>query len=430
MSLTGAILMNVNLMVGASAFIGPGMMAQYADKASFYGWIFAALIFFPVVWCIAQITKHFPGKGSFYSYPTHTISRTAGFLSGWVYFLGYVSIGAMQLFSLNEILARNFDFSLFKNHSLGFSVMLLAALLCLAMLSIHIIDRIQSSATVFKVTPLLIGVISLLFYFDPSTTPFITQTSPLILIPTIPMAVFGFWGFEGVCSISHLVQDSKKNAGRAIMFGFIVAVSVYCLFHLSVLSIMGPKALAAYGAANFVNYMGISSPFILKLLNVTVLSAIIVAHINAIFGGLVANSAMFCAMAEEKLLFMSGPLSRRMKKTHRPIGTALAHVFGIIFCTVALGNKEILTAMSNLGVLIAFFMAVMALFVVQKKRGERIGQMVSLLGFGSCAALSYYSWQAIGVNTMARIVAASPLIIIMILGYVMFQHTQRSQRTQ
>jgi hypothetical protein len=193
---------------------------------------------------------------------------------------------------------------------------------------------------------------------------------------------------------------------------------------------MGPKALAAYGAANFVNYMGIGSPLVLKFLNVTVLSAIIVAHINAIFGGLVANSAMFCAMAEEKLLFMSGPLSRRMKSTHRPIGTALAHVLGIIFCTVALGNKEILTAMSNLGVLIAFFMAVMALFIVQKKRGERIGQMVSLLGFGSCAVLSYYSWQAIGVNTMARIVAASPLIIIMVLGYVMFQHTQRSLRTQ
>ena len=305
MSLTGAILMNVNLMVGASAFIGPGMMAAYADSASFYGWIFAAIIFFPVVWCVAQITKHFPGKGSFYSYPKNTISSTAGFMSGWVYFLGYVSIGALQLMSLNNILTTQFDLPFIANNTILFDTFLIGGLLALSLLSINLIDRIQSAGTIFKLTPLIIGVVSLLYFFSPAKTPFITQLSPSILIPTIPMAIFGFWGFEGVCSISHLVENSEKNAGRAIMFGFITAVSIYCLFHLSLISIMGAKALKIFGAAAFINYMGITSPFLLNTLNILVLSAIIAAHINAIFGGLVANSAMFCAMAEEKLLFLS-----------------------------------------------------------------------------------------------------------------------------
>lgn len=420
--------MNVNLMVGASAFIGPGMMAGYAGSASFYGWIFAAVIFFPVVWCIAQITQYFPGKGSFYSYPKNTISRTAGFLSGWVYFLGYVSIGSLQLMSLNEVLIKQFDVPFIENHTLAFNILLVGSLLALSMLSINVIDRIQSSATIFKISPLIIGVVSLLYYFSPAKTPFVTETSPAILLPTIPMAIFGFWGFEGVCSISHLIQDSERNAGRAILIGFTTAVSIYCLFHLSLISIMGADALKEFGAAAFINYMGIKSATTVHVLNVTVISAIIVAHINAIFGGIVANSAMFCAMAEEKLLFLSSLLSRRMPTTQRPYGAGIMHCLGIFFCITILANKEVLNAMSNLGVLIAFFFAIISLLVVQQKGKQFVGQVVSILGLASCMLLSYYSWQIMGVSTAARLAAAAPLGVIMVLGYFMFMHTQRGMK--
>lgn len=45
MSLVGAILMNVNLMVGASAFMSPGYMTQYAETTSFNHWLFAGPLF-------------------------------------------------------------------------------------------------------------------------------------------------------------------------------------------------------------------------------------------------------------------------------------------------------------------------------------------------------------------------------------------------
>lgn len=427
MSLTGAILMNVNLMVGASAFIGPGMMAQYADSASFYGWIFAAALFFPVVWCISKITAHFPGKGSFYSYPSNTISQTAGFMSGWVYFLGYVSIGAMQLTSLNELILRKFEFPFLQHYPFFFNMLIVGILMTMALLSINVIDRIQSSATIFKITPLIIGVVSLLYYFSPAKTPAIWQTAPQLLIPTIPVAIFGFWGFEGVCSISHLIENSKENAGRAILYGFLTAVSIYCLFHLSMLSIMGPKALKTFGAESFVSYMGLGSPLATHALNVLIVSAIIAAHINAVFGGMVANSSMFCAMAEDKLVFLSSLFSTRMPKTDRPLGALALHCLGIMFCITVFSGKEVLTAMSNLGVLIAFFMAIASLIVVQQKRNELIGLVVSALGLGSCSVLAYCSWQIMGISTAARATAAAPLIIIMLLGYIMFLHAKRVQ---
>jgi len=147
MSLFGATLMNINLMVGASAFAAPGMMAQYAGMASFYGWIFAGLLFLPVVWCIAQITTYFPEQGSFYSYSKNTISSSAGFISGWVYFLGYISIGALQLMSLMRIIAHSFNLPAASfSHGLWGSL-LVVALGALSARSIGLIDKIQSGAT-------------------------------------------------------------------------------------------------------------------------------------------------------------------------------------------------------------------------------------------------------------------------------------------
>ena len=132
MSLTGAIFMNINLMVGASAFMAPQMMAGCAGYASFYGWFFAGALFFPIVWCIAQATRLFPGKGSFYSYSKNCISRTAGFVSGWMYFLGYVSIGSTQLMNLADIIGRQFGVAFCYHHPLICSVALLAGLTLLS----------------------------------------------------------------------------------------------------------------------------------------------------------------------------------------------------------------------------------------------------------------------------------------------------------
>jgi amino acid transporter len=433
MSLIGAILMNVNLMIGASAFMAPGFMTQYAGTASFYGWLFAGALFFPIVWCIAQITEYFPGQGSFYSYSSNTISRTAGFLSGWMYFLGYVSIGSLQLMSLTTIVTQACSIPLIQAFPIAAGIALVIILGMLSLRSIGLIDHIQSMATLYKLTPLLIGIISLVFYFSPSATPSIFSASPLVLIPTIPMAIFGFWGFEGICSISHLIKDSKKNTRRAIFIGFICTILIYTLFHLSLLAIMGAEGLKTHGAINFVQYLNISSPLIVKLLSAVTMSAIIVAHINAIFGGIVANSAMLCTMAEDKLLFAAPFFASRLGSTGRPLGAIIAHCAGIIFCITCVASSNVLNALANLGILISFIFTICALIIRTQRDTLSYTQkttslIVSLLGLASSCILSYYSWQIIGADHGTRLIAALPLLGALIIGYSMYVITSSTQR--
>lgn len=425
LSLFGAIMMNVNLMVGAAAFIGPAMMAQYAHSASFYGWIWAALLFFPVVWSIAQITKLYPGKGSFYAYSKNGISSTAGFISGWVYFLGYVSIGSVQLLNLTEILSKQFQNPFFADNVTLVTLFLLTALLFLSFLPIKAIEKLQTSATLFKLTPLLIvlGSIPLYFSFDKIPSPF--ATSPTLLLPTVPMAIFGFWGFEGACSVSHLIDGDKNTPAKAILYGFGIASSIYLLFHLGLLLLMGAKPLTTEGVSSFINYMNLN-PQIKHYISALISSAIIVAHINAVFGGMIANGSIFCAMAEEKLVFLSNMLSTRTD-AGRPFGAVIAHTLGLFLFVTLIASKTILNAMSNLGLLTAFFLTIISLYLLQAKKKDTVGKAISILGLGSCTLLSYYSWQIMGSTAPARIGAASPFLVVMLLGYIMYMHAQRKE---
>jgi len=418
--------MNINLMIGAAAFVGPALMAQRAGSASIFGWIWSIAIFFPVVWCIAQIAQILPGKGSFYLYSREGISTSAGFVSGWVYFLGYVSIGSMQLMSLNELLIKNYWPSL-TGYLVPANAVFLGLLLVISFFSVSLIDRIQSSATLFKITPLLIVLGTFFFIFNPQHLPELNQLTLPTVFTTVPLAIFGFWGFEGVCSVSHLIEGDKRNAGRAVMLGFLFAATIYMLFHIGLISIMGAKSLALDGVDQFIWHLGITSRSALTLLNALIASAIIVAYVNAIFGGLIANSSMFFAMAQDKLLFASDFFSTTTRN-NRPFGAALAHAMGVLFfvsLAASQTGKEILAAMGNLGVLTAFLLTVVSLFMLQRKHGNRAGQMMSVLAVVSCGILGYYSWMLLGQTQWERIFAAGPFIITLLAGYIMYLTTRR-----
>lgn len=422
LSLFGAILMNINLMVGAAAFIGPRTMTEYAGSASLYGWLYATLLFSPVVYAIIRIVALFPGKGSFYSYSYHGISRHAGFMSGWLYALGYISIGALQLVALNDMFINQFGMTFIAQSPVFVNGMFLGLLALLSFAPLSLIEKVQTNATLFKLTPLLIAICALIFYWQGISLPAIGDLSLSSTQTLIPVAIFGFWGFEGICSMSHLIDDSAKNAPRAITWGFISTAAIYFLFHLSLLTIMGADNLKLFGAQSFGTYLGLSSG-LESALAALITSAIMVAFINAIFGGALANGAMITAMAEEKLFFNSSFFASR-SGTGRPFGATLAHFGGILFCIAFLNSKATLNAMANIGILISFMLTIISLVRIRLRECDYKTFVIGMLGLGSCLLLAFYSWQMIGSTEIARLSATAPMLLLMILGYVMFTIAQ------
>src|SRR5690349_20003336 len=75
-SLFTAILININIMVGAGIFINPPLMASIAGQFSYLGWLVGALIMVPLVISSARIATLCPGEGSLYRYSSEGLNKT------------------------------------------------------------------------------------------------------------------------------------------------------------------------------------------------------------------------------------------------------------------------------------------------------------------------------------------------------------------
>ena len=87
---------------------------------------------------------------------------------------------------------------------------------------------------------------------------------------SLPLAIFGFFGFEACCSVSHLIENSEKNAPRAILLGFLITAALYTLFHFGLLNVMGSTDLAQYGAPAFAGFLQLPIPYLKALLGLLI----------------------------------------------------------------------------------------------------------------------------------------------------------------
>ncbi len=418
-SLFTAVLMNINLMVGAGIYIGAMLMASKAGTTSFLGWPLASLVFLPVVWSIGQVAKLFPGRGSFYSYAEHGLGELAGFVSGWLYFLGYVSIGALQILGLRDLLHHHLGFTWIGEHPVLFTLVFLTTVGILNMFALNIVARILSSATLFKLIPLFLVLLISWCYYDPST-PLITSEGLRGLGLTLPIARFGFWGFESCCNISHLIAGDKRNAYRAVLIGFFATVAIYTLFHLGLIYIMGADRLATEGVAAFVHYLYLPSALGTRLISMLITASIIVAYISAIYGAYLANSALVHAMALENKIFFARFL-RITNNRQRPVAAIALHGALMFTFVTCINLKDALNATSNLGVLGAFLFTLASLLILQCQKRSYFNAGVTVLGLMSSLLLCSFSWELSGMDTMSRLMNSMPLVVAVglgVLGYL------------
>ena len=423
-SLFTAILMNINIMVGAGIFIAPSIMAQKASFASFLGWPLVGILFFPVVWSIAQITKYFPGQSSFYNYSKNGINKTAGFITGWLYFLGYTSITSTLIIAMQDTISEQFKLQIILENKILFYLIIVLFFCFLNLLSVSIISKIQNFVTIYKLLPIVFVILIFIFYWNPNFSINIANIPKLKY--ALPFALFGFWGFESSCNISHLIKGDKKNAFLSIIIGFFIAVGTYTIFNFGILHIMNAENLAKYDVAGFANFLHIKSIIMLNLFNAIVCATVIIAYFSSAFGIFFSNSSNLHSMAKDNLF----PFSNFVKKTNknqRPSNCIwLMGIITLSFIYI-IRSKEILTPICNLGTLFSFLLTLISLFLIQLKREPRRSKLIiTILSFVSCYLLIHYSWITIAPNISTRLLYALPLIILVLFGFLIFKIKEKN----
>ena len=417
-SLTTAVLLSMNILIGSGIIVGPGQIAAIAGNASFLAWPIIALLFLPLVLCTAQLSNMFPGCGGFYSYAKEGLNKKAGFVSGWLYIIGYTFAVSVDLLALRKTFIGVGINNFFTQNVLVFNIILITLSLLLNLLSFKTISRFLNSLTITKILPLVILIILLPFIINPTFT--VTSTE-LSLIPySLSLAIFGFFGFEYCCSLSHLIEDPEKNAPKAIVIGFLITAALYTFFHFGLLNLMGAQNLGTNGAADFANYLSLPVPYLKTFLIFLIPIASILTIFAGMNGMLNANSILLNSMAQENLFVSISPWLAKFNKNERPWTAIFAQCVIILIISTLTTNIDLVAALCNLGVFLAFIFPFASLLILQKRRKLHTKIALTFIAIITTLGFCVYSWLLLGGNMTERLMHTLPIIGALAFGYVLF----------
>lgn len=419
-SLTAAILSSMNIMIGSGVLVGPGVMAGVAGNAAFITWLVVAVLFLPIVLSTVQMARMNPGPGGFYSYAKAGLNTTAGFWSGLLYIVGYTFAVAVELLALRQTLfeALGPNWTWFTTNTILFNAVLVLALMGLNLLGLKLLSRLMSSLTIWKIIPIVTLILLLPFIINPSFT--VSSAEVMSLPYSMPMAIFGYFGFEYACSISHQIENSERNAPLAILIGFSATALLYTLFTFGVLNLMGPAELTEQGASMFADFITLPVPYLKTLLQILIPIASSLTLFAAALGLLNANSTLLHSMAEKKL-FYSWEFFSKETAWYRPWVTIAVIGISAFGIATALPSIDMVGNLCNGGVFLSFVLPFISLILLQRKAGKYAQVPLTIVGLILVLGLVVYSIFNLGDTMMDRLYAAAPFLAFLGAGALLYR---------
>lgn len=416
-----AVLLTINTMVGAGILTALAPITSVAGNVSFLGWPLIGLLILPVVYCVAKAAQLFPGDGGFYHYSATGISPLAGVISQWGCILGYLSTAAAILCVLRNGFVDTLGFSFVKEHPIIFNAMIASFYTIINTISLSKISKIQSIATIVKVMPIVTIIALMAFYFDAGLQ-FNFQELANIGV-TISTVMFAYFGFESACSVGGLLKDGSQKVAKVILTGFFLTIALYAFFHLGLLYIMGADNLAAHGAIAFPRFLGLS-PAVETAVQFGIAAAILFSLANSILGFSMANITNIHSLACNRMVLADSHLAS-VNNAGRPAYAAVAHGLVLFALITFITDMDVFFVLTNFGLLISFVLTLTAVFGAHLKSRNYVQLFITILGYGACVPLLYYSWMKIP-NPLYLI----PLVLGVLFGVVMFKIQQSRQNVE
>ncbi len=383
LSLWAAVLVNINIMLGSGIFINTVLLSSYAGAASPLVYICVGLLFFPLMYTMAQLMSLHKG-GTFYDFGA-VIHPFVGFISSWTYFTAKMASSFLSMHIFVTLMQQLFPVLLFFS-PLYYDAILIALFVWLNSFNLKMGSSIQASFLIFKLVPLLSALITGLFlckisFFGLSDC--LWTGIPL----SFPLVIFAFSGFEASCSLSKNIQDPEKNGPRALFLSYIfvlvLAVSYQLLFYgslgikLAQLSSFKQAFPLLFSAAGFSSY---SSLFLSSLAYI----GIAASALGASYGIMYSNAWNLYALAQNKHIFYASFFAR-LNKHGVPFMCVVAEgILASFYLALTQGNQLPLQQISALGSTIAYTLSVFSCFVLLKKSQRKISVLV-FLAFISCS---------------------------------------------
>lgn len=326
-----ALLTAIGFMIGSGIFFKADDIVAAVNgniMISIMSWIFVSttLIFAGV--SVAAIASQKEISGGFVGYIEHYFckmlgtkrGKTLAFVIGWYQIVIYIPI-------MVAVISRTFIdyfFQLFGLEATNQELFIGALVLLLAMfiwngISTKVATLISSTATVVKITPLIIIAIIGAIFGDfanittatiPSleTTP-ASSTITLFLAPLMAMS-FAFDGWVSVGSLTKDMENSKRDLPFVFVVSVIVTSIVYIVYYIGINLLMPAEEIVSLGNAH-VGQIAVDT--VGQLFSKFIIFAVIVSVLGTANSIFMAGSRYVHRLATSNLLIGSKFLSKETK---------------------------------------------------------------------------------------------------------------------
>lgn len=386
LSLSAAILISINVMVGMGLFVNTVVLTRYTGAYSALVYAFVGLILLPLVLSFAHLLNLHEGAG-FYDYaaPMHPL---LGFISVFGYFVARLASCALGIHVFVVFMQQIFPV-LAGVPALVLDGMIAGLFVLFNMFGMRTGQSIQYGFLALKSIPVIFVIVSGLYLFSGAHF----QGNIFLLggmTGSIPLALFAFSGFEACCSIGKNIEDAHRNASRALLAAYLSGVVIVVLYQFLFYAAMGDalRALSGYVDAfpALVKAVFPSVHSMRNFFNVLLPIGIASSALGAAYGNMFSNSWNLFRLASDNLV----PFADRLKKFNKNnVPFLIVILQGLIVIAYQLysrGNQIPLQQISALGVTLTYTISMCALIFYQKKHVGKL-TLMPFLGLGVCCIL-------------------------------------------
>jgi APA family basic amino acid/polyamine antiporter len=356
--------------IGLGSMIGAGVFAAFAPAAQAAGsWLLLGLLIAAVVatcnaLASAQLAARFPTSGGTYIYGREMLSPWWGFLAGWSFVIGKTaSCAAMAL-----------TFALYVAPDGWERPVAAAAVIALATVNVFGVTRTASLARVLVVlviAALAVGVVA--STGSQQALEWTLPHGPYGVLQSAGLLFFAFAGYARIATMGEEVRRPSTTIPRAIVTALAIAVAVYAIVAVALLSALGPMDLAASSEPLVDAVKAGGHP---ELVPVMAVGAAL-ASLGALLALIAGIGRTTLAMARESdLPHWLSAVHPRYAVPHRA-ELALAAVVVVLVLTVDLRAA---IGFSSFGVLLYYLVANLAALRQDEKRYPRALFVVGALG--------------------------------------------------
>ncbi|MFD3660271.1 APC family permease [Streptomyces sp. NPDC058659] len=366
-----AVVIGLGSMVGAGIFVALGPAAGAAGSGAGLLWALgvAAVVAYANAMASARLAALYPASGGTYVYGRERLGSFWGYLAGWAFVVGKTASCAAMALTVGAYL--------WPAHAHAVAV---AAVVALTAVNYRGVQKsaLLTRVVVAVVLAVLACVVVVSFGAGEAARP--TLGGEVVagsVFQAAGLLFFAFAGFARIATLGEEVRDPARTIPRAVPVALGIALAVYAAVAVSVLTVLGPAALADSPAPLADAARAADAGWLVPL--VTVGAA--VAALGSLLSLILGVSRTTLAMARDG--YLPGGLAVVHPRFRVPHRAELA-VGAVVAVVAATADVRAAIGFSSFGVLVYYGIANASAWTL----GGR-NRPLAALGLAGCAVLAF-----------------------------------------